>query len=160
MIDKITNIENELEREIHHYKDEKPFIDVVIKIESSEFQEEEFPRLIADALRVIADSIGDARELDKRFVYYDFLEEMKRDILKLISAYKNIPDPSHLPTYIANDMSFFRDEKHKYEEEMREITEQKWVGTVTISFIFSAILGALVGEYAISIANYLKTIIS
>ena len=159
VIDKITNIENELEREIHHYKDENPFIDVVIRIESSESQEVEFPSLIADSLRVIADSIGDARELDNRFVYYDFLETMRRDILELITAYKNI-DSSLLLTYSANDMSIFGDKKHKYEEEMREITKQKWVGTVTISFIFSAILGALVGEYAISIANYLKTIIS
>jgi len=160
VIDKITNIENELEREIHHYKDENPFIDVVIRIESSESQEVELPSMIAYYRRVLADFIGDARELDKRFVYYDFLEKMKRDILGLITTYKNIPDPSFLIRDATNDISIFRDEKHKYEEKMREIKEQKWVGTVMISFIFNSILGALVVKYAISIANYLKTIIS
>lgn len=160
VIDKITNIENELEREIDHYKDENPFINVVIRIESSESQEVELPSSIADLLRVFTDFIRDAREMDRRFVYYDFLEKMRGDVLELITAYKNITDLSLLLAYSANDMSIFRDKKHKYEKEMREITKQRWVGTVTISFIFSAILGTLVGEYAISIANYLQTIIS
>lgn len=144
MIDKLTNIKNELEREIAHYKDENPWI------ESYESQEVESLGLTADVL-----------ELDKRFVYYDFLEKMRRDILNLINIeYKTVSDPYLLITYSTNDKDTFSKKKHNYEEEMRGIKEQKWVGTITISIIFSAILAALVGKYSISIANYLKTIIS
>ena len=152
VIDKITNIENELEREIDHYSDENPFIEdlIEIEIESSKSQEVE----------LFSFYIEIARELDMRFVYDDFLEKMRKDILELITTYKNITNHSFLLTYSANDMSIYSDKKHKYEEKMREITEQKWVGVVMISFIFSAILGALIGEYVISIANYLKIIIS
>jgi hypothetical protein len=153
VIDKLTNIENEFEREMDHYKDENPIIGVAIEIESSESHEVESLGLTADAIR-------DFRELDRRFVYYDFLEEIRRDIRELITAYKNISDPDLLPTYSTNDMTILLDKKHNFEEKMKEIKEKKWVGTAAIGFAFSAILGPLVGEYVISIASYLKTIIS
>ena len=104
VIDKLTNIENEFEREMDHYKDENPIIGVAIEIESSESHEVESLGLTADAIR-------DFRELDRRFVYYDFLEEIRRDIRELITAYKHISDPDLLPTYSTNDMTILLDKK-------------------------------------------------